>query len=268
MRDQEMRLRGAVTLAVSALLCAAGCATELDPDDRGQSVGYRSGTANDDFRSNGERGNVRMTEINWAGSVSDTGLYDPQDVYIELQNKHPRPVHLTDWQLIIDSATNHPRDAYHASTLRARRTYVLPERAGGQPIQPNEYVIVARKNDGAFPNVDYVIPDLEIPKDFFQITLRDIDDRLIEPGGEEHSEVFAGGYDLVTVRTMERVQLLFSNSGSSEPSWHSYSYNVFDEDHAVRQENIREGFKLFTYGSPGKANSPDYSGNTSSGSFE
>jgi hypothetical protein len=257
-----------IPTAAALAFVIGGCSTELDPDDRGQSVGYRSGTVNDDFLSNGERGNVRMTEINWAGSVDDNGVYDPNDVYIELQNKHPRPVHLTDWQLFIDSSTNHPRDAYHPSEARPRKTYIIPKRANGKPVEPNEYVIIATKSDGAYEGVDYVIPDLVIPKNFFQITLRDLDDRLIEPGGEERSEVFAGGYDLVTVRTMERVQLLFSNSGSSEPSWHSYSYNVFDEDHAVRQERIREGFKLFTYGSPGKANSPDYSGNTSSGSFE
>ncbi len=237
-------------------------------DERGQGVGYRAGTEQDGFTSNGERGNVLITEINWAGSVTDDGVHDPGDIFIELQNKHPRPIHLTGWQLIIEAGSNHPAHANLSRDERPRVTYVIPPRVGGQPFQPNEYVLIAAKNTGAFRNVDYLIPDLKIPRDFFEITLRDVDDRLIEPAGSVEQEVFAGSFDLVTVRSMERIQQLFSNGGGGESSWHSYSYNDFDPGHAERGEFVAEGFKLFTFASPGKANSPDYSGNTSSGSFE
>ena len=240
-----------------------GCTGGPIGDERDQSPLYRSGTEEDGFTSNGERGNVLITEVNWAGSVTDDGVYDPTDVYIELQNKHPRPLHLTGWQLIVEAGTNRPGD-----NPRSRITYPIPLRENGEPFETNEYVVITTRADGASVKADYIIPDLKIPRDFFRITIRDIDDRLIEPAGSTHLEVFAGGFDLVTVRSMERVQLLFSNRGTHNASWHAYSYNEWDEDHAVRQEFIREGFKLRTFGSPGKANSPDYSGNTSSGSFE
>ena len=66
------------------------CGQTPEPDGRGEQVGYRSGTADDGYLSNGERGNVQITEIHWAGSVKGEGgdaVYDPDDVFIELLNK-------------------------------------------------------------------------------------------------------------------------------------------------------------------------------------
>ena len=60
---------------------------------------------------------------------------------------------------------------------------------------------------------------------------------------------------------MERVQLLFTNSGTQSRSWHAYS-----ADQGF--ETINEGWRKYTLASPGEANSTDYSGSTSTGSFE
>ena len=43
-------------------------------------------------------GNMQVTEVGWAGSVSDEGVWDPDDVFIEFQNKHPRPINLSGWR--------------------------------------------------------------------------------------------------------------------------------------------------------------------------
>jgi hypothetical protein len=94
-----------------------------------------------------------------------------------------------------------------------------------------------------------------------KVELRDHDRRLMEDGGSTTQRVFTGGYDGVTVRSMERVQLIFGNRGSNSRNWHAYSDDTgFD--------TIAEGYRQYTLASPGVANSPDYSGNASSGAFE
>ena len=144
----------------------------------------------------------------------------------------------------------------------------MPLRENGQPVMPNEYVVIAARRDGAFRNADYYIEDLHIPPGGFEIELRDIDYRLMGDAGDTTEEIFAGGFDMVAVRSMERVQLLFSNQGGRESNWHAYSYNVWDDQHAVLNVNVHEDYRTLTYASPGMPNSLDYSGNTTSGSFE
>ena len=262
--------RAAGCVAGLALGLSLGACEQGAPgDERGQQVGYRAGTEEDDYLSNGERGNVLFTEINWAGSVNDDGDWDPGDVWIELQNKHPRPIHLTGWQITIQTGSGDPRlDDLPISAQRPRVTYLIPARRGGQPVQPSEFVVIATRDDGAVEDPDYIIPDLKIPQDRWDMTLRDLDDRLLEGAGNARLEIFAGGYDLVTVRSMERSQILFSNQGNRESNWHSYGLNPWDDDHEARMEHIREGFREHSYGSPKRANSVDYSGNGAAGDFD
>jgi len=265
--------RGTLVLACAVALALTGCDNSERPsDEREQQVGYRSGTEDDGYLANGERGNILISEINWAGSVKAVGdgrVYDPDDVFIELQNKHPRPIQLTNWQLQVYSGTNRPgKNASYSRPDRPRKTWVMPRRENGKPIAPNDYVLIAKKRDGAFRNADYYIEDLEIPKEFFEIVIRDLDDRLIEPAGSNDHDVFAGSWDHVTVRSMERIQLIFANRGSRESAWHTYSLNPWDAEHEGFRVNIHEDYRKFTFASPGMANSPDYSGNTAAGDFQ
>ena len=76
-------------------------------------------------------------------------------------------------------------------------------------------------------------------------------------------------YGLLT----ERIQLIFNNRGNRDSAWHSYSLNDFDdgkraEFHVQLRERVAEGFKQRTFATPGMPNSPDYSGNISTGTFE
>ncbi len=263
-----------VTVAVAlvgAVLASGGCGDERIYDERRQSTGYRSGTVDDDYLSNGERGSVQISEIGWAGSVEQVGdgfVHDPDDIFLEIQNKYTRPVHITGWQLIVRAGTG-AHDEEYERNHRPIVTYVMPARENAEPIEPNEYVVIARRRDGAFADADYFIEDLHIPRDRFEITLRDLDHRLIEGVGDYETEIFAGAWDLVTARSMERVQLIFSNNGDSQASWHSYGLNGWDGGlHATLRDRIAEPFRARTFASPGRANSPDFSGNTSAGSFE
>ncbi len=260
-------------LTILGLLCL-GCEPEVEPDGRNESVGYRAGTSSDDYQSNGERGNIAITEIHWAGSVRDSdGHYDPQDVFIELQNKHPRPVHLTGWLLTIESGY-HTEGLYHVRrSARASRTYVIPARQSGQPVETNDYLVIAAKADGAFSNADYIIEDLVIPKGPFELTLQDLDERLIDHVGDDRKLPFAGSWDGHTARSMERIQLIFNNRGNRDSAWHTYSLNDFDRGrragwHQELRQYLNPDFAGRTMATPGMPNSPDYSGNTSSGSFE
>ncbi|MCA9538632.1 MAG: hypothetical protein KC620_07070 [Myxococcales bacterium] len=256
-----------------ALLLA--CATEPEPDVRGQAVDYRRGIAADDYRSSGERGNVTITEVMWAGSVKGTGrdrVHDPDDVFIELQNKHPRPIHLTGWQISIEAGYFLDGISEPPSGNRARHTYIIPLRESRQPVQQNEFVVIARKRDGAF-DADYYIDDLALPDGPFEIVLTDIDNRLIESAGDARKPAFAGAWDRITARSMERVQIIFNNRGDRDAAWHTYSLNDFDDGerlalHTTLRARVREAWRPLTGATPGMPNSPDYSGYISSGSFE
>lgn len=275
-----MVARSAVAVAAAVALAAIGCETTPELDARGQEVGYRTGTEDDAYRSNGERGNVQITEIFWAGSVrggeigGDTGQRDPDDVFIELLNKHPRPVHLTGWILTVE-AGRHLDGMAEANTtgIDDEIQYVLPERVNREPIEPNEYVIIAGKRNGAFREADYYVDGLRIPDGPFEITLQDLDERLIDGAGDERKQPFAGSWDGVTARSMERVQLIFGNRGNRDVSWHGYSLHPWDTGERAELDlrlraRIHEDYRGLTFASPGQPNSPDYGGSVSSGSFE
>jgi hypothetical protein len=262
---------------LSLVLAAASMACEPQPEDdgRGESVGYRSGTAADDYTSNGERGNVSISEINWAGSVSNgSGSHDRDDIFIELQNKHPRPIFLKGWLLTIEAGHHSDGLVYpHDRRDRSSLTYVLPARENGLAIETNEFVIISRKRDGAFRDADFFIEDLSIPDGPFEMTLQDLDERLIDHIGDDRKLPFAGAWDGVTARSMERIQLIFNNRGNRDSAWHSYSLNDFDvgrraEYHLLLRGRVHPDYAAKTFATPGMPNSPDYSGNTSSGSFE
>jgi hypothetical protein len=265
----------ALTRALLLLPLLAACRGPLPDDEHGYTVEVRDGTEAEDYLSSGERGSVMITEINWAGSVRGAELsalrHDPDDVFIELQNKMTRPVHLTDWLLVIES--DRLRGALERDDREGVdfvRSYRLPRREGGQPAYTNEYLVIARKRDGAFPEADFYLDELELPTTAFRITLRDLDLRLIDSSGSLDERVFAGGWDLVSVRSMERVQLIFANSGERESSWHAYSLHPWSPTqlHEELRARIAPSHRGFTFATPGLPNSPDYSGNTSSGSFE
>lgn len=228
-------------IAACALLVAA---CNADPGEPEISPLYRN--VEDGQPSSGERGSMMISEIHFAGSVTDDGVHDADDVFIELWNKHPRPINVSGWRIEVDGDFS--------------GGYRIP--AVEDPIPPNGFFVIARRDNGAFADVaDVFIPDLELGKKMVHVELRDFDRRLMEDGGSTTERVFTGGFDGVTARSMERVALIFGNRGTSSRNWHAYSDSVgFD--------TIRDGYRTYTLASPGVANSPDYTGNASSGGFE
>ncbi|AWV91160.1 hypothetical protein [Bradymonas sediminis] len=230
-----------IVALASTLGMAAGCE---DPGDSDQTPLYR--WVQDGAPSSGERGAMMITEINYAGSVRDDGTHDADDIFIELQNKHPRPINISGWHLTIKGDLN--------------REYRIPMME--DPIMPNDYFVIARKADGAFKDsAGVIMPELELGVRRVRVQLRDYDKRMMEDGGSTLQEVFTGGYDTVSTRSMERVQLIFANAGGNARNWHAYSNDRGGE-------GVAEGWKKFTLMSPGEANSSDYSGSSTTGSFE
>ncbi|MFP4599056.1 MAG: hypothetical protein ACLFVJ_12435 [Persicimonas sp.] len=232
-------------MAAAALACATAC--EDAGPERDRSPLYRWGA--EDQPSSGERGNLLITEINFAGSVTDDGTRDADDIFIELQNKHPRPINPSGWHLAVEGDVN--------------KSWRIPRIE--EPIQPNDYFVIARKKDGAFADIarerGTFIEDFELGSRRVSIELRDFDLRLMEQVGSEDNEVFSGGWDTVSVRTMERAELIFGNQGGDARNWHAYS-----EPEGF--STVAEGWRKYTLASPGAANSADYSGSSTSGNFE
>lgn len=223
-------------------LAGAGC--NPDPGFSERTPEYRS--VDEDEASSGERGNILITEIGFAGSVSDDGAYDPDDVFIEFQNKHPRPINFTGWHLILEGD--------YVRTLRIPQT---------KPVAPNDFFVIAAKDTGAFADAaDLFMPEIRLGKQYIHIELRDADLRLIEGAGSDGHLVFAGGYDTVTTRSMERAQIIFGNQGGNQRNWHAYA------DVAPVAGSVSSGWTQHTLASPGYANSPDYSGSVAGGTFE
>lgn len=235
---------------IRPLLCILSLAFACNPDpgEVDQQVGYRVGT--DDETSSGERGTIRISEVLWSGSVNADGVHDPDDIFIELRNESNRPVNLSGWQI------------EQSGTLEV--TWIIPE--GDHMVQVGEHVYIAAKTSGCFPDPDYVIEGMRLPfGDPFRLSLVDADERLIEPIGDREMPPFAGGFDLVDSRSMERTELMFGGYGTEPAVWHFYTDQEVDVPNNVR---IVEGCRAHTLASPGRANSPDYSGAFATGNFE
>lgn len=229
-----------------ALALLAAC--NPDPGELDQRVDYRDGS--DGEGQSGERGSVMITEVLWSGSVRDDGTWDPEDVFLEIKNESTRPVNLSKWRIEQEGTIN--------------ETYILPE--VDWSVQVGEHILVAAKTTGCFPDADMVLPDLRLPLDApFKLTLMDLDEHLIEPAGSTDMPPYAGGYDLHSSRSMEKVELMFGGRGSEPASWHYYTDAETD---VVNNDRVAEGCRTRTLASPGRANSPDYSGAYSTGSFE
>ncbi len=224
-------------------------ACNVDPGEIDQQVGYRDGL-DDGEADNGERGNTKVSEILWSGSVKNDGTWDPTDVFVELRNEGTRPINLSGWFLELEGARN--------------VTWRIPET--DFDLNTGEHRYIAAKADGCFIDPDWVIPDLAFPYgDPIRLTLLDRDERLIEPAGSRDAEPYAGGYDLVVSRSMEKVELMFGGRGSQPESWHHYTEV---EVEVPNRDKIKDECKARTFASPGRPNSPDYSGAFSSGSLE
>ncbi len=249
-----MGAHGNIAALSTALLLASACATPPSDSDMatlGQ-VGYRNG---DDGPNSGERGCMKMSEILWTGSLTNDGTYDRSDIFLEFRNECARPMNMNNWLLELSGAN---ADAWR-----------MPLHTSGQEdwkLDVGRHAYLATKDTGCFGDPDWIIPDFRVPYgDAFRITLRDADERLQEPIGSRTQPPFAGGYDLVQVRSMERLEIMFGGRGNEPESWHYYTTAPVD---VPNNDRVAEGCRERTLASPGRPNSPDYSGAYSSGNLD
>ncbi len=221
-----------------------GC--NADPGEPVQGVLYRDGLEPGEPNS-GERGSIVITEIFWSGSVNNNGSWDPEDVFIELSNNSARSVNVSGWQLQIEGT----------SVV----THLIPESEPEMPV--GGYLYIATKNTGCFPEPDLLLPEMRFSfGDPFRVTLKDKDERLMEPAGSRTARPFAGGYDQFVSRSMEKAELMFGARGYQPKAWHYYTDAPVD---VPNNDRIAENCRERTLASPGRPNSPDYSGSFSSG---
>lgn len=247
----------------SLLLLLFAC--NPDPGELDETVGYRDGL--DGGPTSGERGNVVIAEILWSGSVNAQGVWDPTDVFVEIHNQGNKPVNISSWRLVLSGDVE--------------TTWVLP--ATDRRLEVGDRAVVAHKNTGCFPEADFIVAGMAFPfGDPFELTLLDADERLMEPSGSEHMPPFAGGYDLVASRSMERINLMFGANGGQPEIWKYYAESgapddgsedpemlgVYSVDGNPNNDLVKKECRRYTLASPGRANSPDYSGSYASGSFE
>jgi hypothetical protein len=250
------------------LLLLAAC--NRDPGELGQTVEYRDG--GDGGATSGERGTVKITEILWSGSVTGVGddrRWDPSDVFIELRNEGARAVNLSGWRVELSGGL--------------RKIWVLPDT--DLQLAVGQEVLIAAKRTGCFPEPDLVLPELQfVTGDPFRLTLYDADERLMEPAGDDERPPLAGGYDFVTSRSMERINLMFGGDGGQPQSWHFYNEydcpnEVISADPAAlaglncfedqpNNDRMLPACREHTLASPGRPNSPDYSGAYASGGLD
>lgn len=220
------------------------------------------------------RGCATMNEVNWAGSVSNLGVHDPDDDFIEIYNRDcNKPIDLKGWRFIL-------RGAYY-------REFVVP---GGQDtiVPVGGLAVVAKKTTGAFrpcnlaenPKCDpnfkiMVLPELFIPDRDWTIETKTAENFLIENEiNQRRGPPFAGGFDGLVTRSMERTDNNFEEEGGSISSW--FSFSPCNETSPSLQatkllgvgctatfpgasgRNVHPAYSLRTFASPGEINTPDY----------
>ncbi len=237
-------MRTTTLLLLSLAGSQVGC--NADPGETDQTVLYRNGLEEGEANS-GERGSVVITEFLWSGSVTNNGTWDQSDVFIEISNNSARSVNLSGWRLEVEGASV--------------QTYIIPDSDIEVPV--GGYLFLAAKTSGCFPDADLVLEGLHFPYgDPVRITLLDKDERLMEPAGSRSSRPFAGGYDQRISRSMEKAELMFGARGYQPEAWHFYTDAEVD---VPNNDRILEGCRERTLASPGRPNSPDYSGSFASG---
>lgn len=241
-----MRKGSLLSAGVASLLAFTAC--NPDPGEVDEVVTYRDGS--DGGTTSGERGSVKISEVLWSGSVDNNGLRDPADVFVEIRNESHRTINISGWILQIEGVVT----AEHR----------LPD--SDLQIPTGSHIFIAAKSSGCFPEPDLILPELHFPDgDPFELTLMDKDERLIEGIGSTDSRPFAGGYDWVYSRSMERVELMFGGDATLPMAWHYYTPAAVE---VPNNDRIAPDCQQFTHASPGRPNSPDYSGASASGDLE
>ncbi len=257
---------------IGLLLAVLGTACGDPSDQLEQTVDFRDGVDDDpqgqDEPTTGERGTVKIAEINAAGTVRDDGTWDPSDVWIELRNEGARPINLSRWRLEVEGPW----------------TYTTRIPTSDRKVDVGEHVVITAKADGCVVEPDLVASDLRLPTngDAFQITLLDADEHLIDGAGSDEAPPFAGGYDGRAAYAMERIHLMFGQNGGSPQVWQFHNRtpcpnsvvaadgggNLSCFESIPNNDRLAPDCRRWTYATPGRPNSPDYSGAYASGGFD
>ena len=105
-----------------------------DPGHPEQGVAYRDGQ--DGSAHSGERGNIIISEVLWSGTVTNEGVWDKTDVFVELRNEGSRPVNLSGWVLMMEGGVDRTWTLRSHFRTRSRRARVYRREGQWLPHQP------------------------------------------------------------------------------------------------------------------------------------
>ena len=256
-----LKLKTTLLLTVISLVLCTGACTQL---------GTPSVTA---LNENLLRGCMTVREINWAGSMTNDGIHDPEDDFIEFENTDCGiPTDITGWKLVFRGQ-------------EPKIVFVPPANEGySNVIPPNGLATLIHKEKGAFQrneNENYhviLVPGLSIPYRDFTIETRTKEDFLIENElNVRQGEPLAGAFDGYTTRSMERTEDSFDEEGGAATSWHTHTpcnenfpgassilgtqcrmNNDAENPIGYTGTNIHDDHRQRTFSSPGESNSDKY----------
>lgn len=184
------------------------------------------------------RGAVAISEVAWMGSYSNAGTSDGDDEFVELYNNTSTALNLSGWKI------NCTTDAASAPTTAV----TLP---GGVIIAPNGFLVIARKNTGAFAAADLTVETFGFSNATIACQLMNgIDNAPIDNIGDSikpfDTIVNFGTNDSTNRirRSMERLDV--SAPGTSAVNWKSSSENSL----------VAPTHRESTFATPGASNSP------------
>lgn len=175
------------------------------------------------------RGMLYVSEINWGGSVDNTGLTnDADDDFIELRSWYKGDLDIGGWTVIVKGTS-----------------YTVFQISEGTVLHTREFYTIGNNTNGAFVSFDQVDSRLKLPAGDFSIAVYDGSGRM-----EADSVSFAGGttvdagYGLPLLRKSAVRQTDYFGPLSTLESWVTYNAPEPNGD-------VRPGYTNAVFASPG-----------------
>ncbi len=179
------------------------------------------------------RGEIYVSEVHWAGTVDNTGAKNnPDDDFIEIYNNSSAPYDISGWCLVFSGTTS--------------QLIVFPSNT---VIPSGRYYTVGNSTNGAFNNLDLVIPGFSIPSSRFMIQVQDAGGRTADSVDFMQKDYLPAGAALPRIRrsAIRKTDFFGGEEGSSYDSWGEY----LGHETAWAMQYIRGNYQGAVFCSPG-----------------
>lgn len=177
---------------------------------------------------------VVINEINWAGSLTDSGSKNWTDKFVELKNLTGRRINISGWQIVGVTKKNSNDKGYIA--------FIIPENswieAGGH------YVVYQSLDSSAFTfsssaaEFTYLYLHHSDDQNYVDLTLKDTHQNIIDRAGNSLVAPFAGSQSDTLFASMFRT----GDDGTQSGSWSTT---------AAANQYVQDGYTTKTHATPG-----------------